>query len=74
MLADEKSAKNKSESDGAPHSRDNFYQALRGLVLTGYYTSEAGATAELNNQIIPDHFEPCADSGPARRRGWIGEK
>jgi hypothetical protein len=60
MIADAQTTKNQGEGDGAP--RENFYQTLRGLVLTGYYTSEAGATAELNYQIIPDHFQACADS------------
>jgi hypothetical protein len=32
---------------------------LRGLTLTGYYTSEAGATRELDFQIIPGRYDGC---------------
>jgi hypothetical protein len=38
----------------------NFYFILRQLTLTAYYTSEAGATAELNFQVIPDRYDGCA--------------
>jgi len=37
----------------------SFYPMLRRLTLTAYYTSEAGATAELHFQIVPGSFEPC---------------
>lgn len=66
MSADAALMKIQPDFDGDPKPRDNFYQMLRSLILTGYYTSEAGATAELNYQIIPDHFDPCADSGAGR--------
>lgn len=45
----------------APEAGKDFYYLLRRLVLTGYYTSEVGATMELNYQIIPDRFDACAD-------------
>lgn len=42
----------------------NFYLMFRRLTLTGYYTSEAGATRELDFQIIPDGYDGCtAGSG-----------
>ena len=41
----------------------NFYSMLRRLVLTAYYTSEAGATQELHFEMIPDHYEGCAPEG-----------
>ena len=44
-----------------PEPVNNFYYMIRGLILTGYYTSEAGATGELNYQIIPDRYDGCAD-------------
>jgi gluconate 2-dehydrogenase gamma chain len=44
-----------------PEPNQNFYYMLRGLTLTGYYTSEAGATRELDFQIIPGHNEGCID-------------
>jgi hypothetical protein len=42
-------------------SDQDFYPMLRRLILTGYYTSEAGATAELDLQIIPDRHAGCAE-------------
>jgi hypothetical protein len=38
----------------------NFYVMLRRLTLTSYYTSEAGATAELHYEIVPDQYDGCA--------------
>jgi hypothetical protein len=38
----------------------NFYLIFRDLTLTGYYTSEAGATQELHFEMIPDHYDGCA--------------
>jgi glucoside 3-dehydrogenase (cytochrome c) hitch-hiker subunit len=53
--------KTEPETERAPEAGKNFYYMLRRLVLTGYYTSEAGATMELNYQIIPDRYDGCAD-------------
>ena len=39
----------------------NFYFMLRRLTLTAYYTSEAGATAALHFQMIPDSHAECAE-------------
>lgn len=47
-----------------PQWHRNFYFMLRQLTLTAYYTSEAGATAELHFQIIPDRFDACAEVQP----------
>lgn len=38
----------------------HFYSMFRRLTLTAYYTSEAGATAELHFQMIPDSHDGCA--------------
>jgi hypothetical protein len=56
----------------APQPQANFYYTMRRLTLTGYYTSEAGATEELGFQIIPDRHDGCADArtgkqGPDRQ-------
>jgi|SRR3974390_1930957 len=52
-------------------SSDNFYSWVRRWTLTAYYTSEAGATAELHFEIIPDRHDGCAElpaiGGPARQ-------
>jgi len=44
-----------------PNPNQNFYYMLRGLTLTGYCTSEAGATKELDFQIIPGRYDGCID-------------
>jgi hypothetical protein len=52
---------------GAPQQpNQNFYYMLRGLTLMGYYTSEAGATRELDFQIIPGRFDGCVDVRASR--------
>jgi gluconate 2-dehydrogenase gamma chain len=61
MLSDGDSLHHHPRAEGAPEAENNFYHMIRGLILTGYYTSEAGATAELNFQIIPDRYDGCAD-------------
>ena len=42
---------------------DKFYRTLKGLVITGYYTSEIGGTVELNYDPVPGpyHEVPLAD-------------
>jgi len=44
-----------------PRTGESFYPMLRRLTLTAYYTSEAGATGELKYEVIPDHFDACAE-------------
>lgn len=50
-------ARPRRDSVGA---HDSFYSMLRRLTLTAYYTSEAGATAELHFEVIPDRYDGCA--------------
>jgi len=45
---------------------DNFFSRMKWLTMYGYYTSEVGATEELEQKIIPGSYEPCA---PVRRGG-----
>jgi hypothetical protein len=42
-----------------PEPENNFYLQFRGLTLTGYFTSEAGFTRQLREEIIPGHFDGC---------------
>ena len=37
----------------------NFFSAMKWLTLTGYYTSELGATNELHYRVVPGRYEPC---------------
>lgn len=45
---------------GLPEPHGNFYFTFRQLVLTGYFTSEAGAAQQLHFQVIPEHLDACA--------------
>lgn len=51
-----------------PEPNQNFYYMMRGLTLTGYYTSEAGATRELDFQIIPGRYDGCVDGRAGREK------
>jgi hypothetical protein len=42
----------------------SFYSAMRQLTLVAYYTSEAGATAELHFEVIPERHDACVAVGP----------
>ena len=37
----------------------DFFGAMKWLTLTGYYTSEVGATSEQHFRVVPGRFEPC---------------
>ena len=37
----------------------NFFSAMKWLTLTGYYTSEIGATSEQHFRVVPGRYEPC---------------
>ena len=52
-----------SEED-APSS---FFQQFRGLVLSGYYSSEIGLRQELLYQPIPGRFDGCVDVSEVTR-------
>jgi gluconate 2-dehydrogenase gamma chain len=56
-----------------PQPNKNFYSMVRGLTLMGYYTSEAGATRELDFQMIPGRFDGCVDVRAAARNGKTSE-
>jgi hypothetical protein len=67
-----------SEARGDLHSRRerrsshmSFYPMLRNLTLTAYYTSEAGATQELQFDMIPGRFDGCVQiaAAPAAKEG-----
>lgn len=50
-----------ADGEAGVEVRERFYPMLRRLTLTGYYTSEAGATQELHFQIIPQRYAGCAE-------------
>jgi hypothetical protein len=43
----------------APEPENNFYVMFRELTLTGYFTSEIGATQALHEVIIPGRYDGC---------------
>lgn len=47
--------------------KDKFYRTLKGLVVTGYYTSEIGATEELIYDPVPGQYRevPFSELGRA---------
>ena len=44
-----------------------FFQQFRGLVLSGYYSSEIGLREELLYQPIPGRFDGCVDLSEVTR-------
>jgi gluconate 2-dehydrogenase gamma chain len=52
-------------------SHTSFYPMLRSLTLTAYYTSEAGATQELQFDMVPGKFDGCVQiaAAPAAKEG-----
>jgi len=45
---------------------------IKRLVLMGYYSSEAGATRELQYQLVPGRFDPDLPVGPGQR-AWSSD-
>lgn len=45
--------------DAKRDTSKNFFGAMKWLTLTGYYTSEVGATSEQHFRVVPGRFEPC---------------
>ncbi len=63
--ADEKRDKG-SFPELKPEEETSFYPMLRWLILTAYFTSEDGATQELNFQVIPDRHAGCVEILPGK--------
>lgn len=51
-------------ADGAPFSP---WKAIKGLILTGYYTSEAGGSQELRYELVPGKWEWNIEKTPGLR-------
>ena len=50
-----------------PKPERNFYYMIRRLTLTGYYTSEEGAIRELGFELVPNHYDSCADDQETKK-------
>jgi len=55
----------------APGAR-SAWPRIKTLVLMGYYSSEAGATRELQYQLVPGRFDPDLPVGPGQR-AWSSD-
>ena len=54
---------------GAPWSP---WVAIKGLILTGYYTSQTGASSELRYELVPGRFDPDLPLRPGDR-AWSSD-
>lgn len=43
------------------------WRKIKGLILTGYYTSQVGAASELQFDLVPGHYDPNVSLGPNAR-------
>lgn len=43
------------------------WRKLKGLILTGYYTSEVGGSKELNYELVPGRYDPMIPLKPGDR-------
>jgi hypothetical protein len=58
-----------------PDATGAAWQTLKGLILTGYYTSEIGATQELRYELVPGRWDPDLPVHPGDRawsNDWTG--
>ncbi|MGF7149884.1 hypothetical protein FHS96_003541 [Sphingomonas zeicaulis] len=52
--------------------KDHPWRKIKGLILTGYYTSEIGASRELQYELVPGRWEPNLPL-PAENRSWSSD-
>ena len=56
-------------AEGAPPSP---WKTIKSLILTGYFTSEAGATKALRYELIPGRFDPNIPLNPGAK-SWASD-
>ncbi|UYY77848.1 gluconate 2-dehydrogenase subunit 3 family protein [Sphingomonas sp. R1] len=49
----------------AEGARSHPWRTIKGLILTGYYTSEVGGSKELNYELVPGRWDPDLPLTPA---------
>jgi hypothetical protein len=49
------------------HRPHDFFSSMKQLTLTGYFTSEVGATQELHFKIIPGRYDACVPSDASKQ-------
>jgi hypothetical protein len=52
--------------------QDHPWKKLKALILTGYYTSEVGASRELQYELVPGRWEPDLPL-PPNNRSWSSD-
>ena len=57
---------------GPPPPVPSPWRRLKALILTGYYTSEAGASRELQYELVPGRFDPDLPLHPGDR-AWSSD-
>lgn len=57
---------------GPPPRDPSPWRAIKGLILTGYYTSQAGGSEELRYQLVPGRWEPDLPLSPGDR-AWSSD-
>lgn len=58
-----------------PQAGDHPWKKIKGLILTGYYTSETGGARELRYELTPGRFDPAVPLRPGDRAwssDWTG--
>ena len=48
------------------------WRKIKGLILTGYYTSRVGGSEELRFELVPGRFDPVVPMGPDTR-AWSSD-
>ena len=48
-------------------AKDHPWKTVKGLILTGYYTSETGGAHELRYELTPGRFDPAVPVKPGER-------
>lgn len=57
---------------GPPPAQPSPWQAIKALILTGYYTSQVGGSEELAFELVPGRFDPDIPLTPAMR-AWSND-
>lgn len=57
---------------GPPPHNPSPWQTIKSLILTGYYTSQIGASRELRYELVPGRFDPDLPLSPADR-AWSSD-
>ena len=51
----------------AEGAQDHPWKVIKGLILTGYYTSEVGGSKELRYELVPGRWDPDLPLKPTDR-------